>query len=321
MSEFKKLSVSECADRLLALTDVAVAMHVRPDGDTAGSCAALLEILMQLGKKPVYICHDEIPKRLAFILEGYEKGTPHCQREVVAIDVASPSQLGSLYETDLPILSIDHHEMNTPYCDNYTVSSASSAGEVLYAVAKELMARGKIRMTKALARALYTAISSDTGGFMYSNAAKSTYICAAELISEDIDHAEINRRLFSSKSAELLRAEGFAAANLRTSKDGRISYVVISKSDRDALSLPMASCETAIDVARSLMGAEIAFVVKENDKGEYKASLRSTGANVAGVAALHSGGGHIRAAGCTVAVESAEAAASILLSELEELIS
>jgi phosphoesterase RecJ-like protein len=155
---------------------------------------------------------------------------------------------------------------------------------------------------------------------MYSNATESTYLCAAELISLGIDQAEINRRLFSSKSAELIRAEGFAGANLKTASEGRISYLVISKSDRDALGLPQEAFETAIDVVRSLMGVEISFVVKENDKGEFKASLRATGANVAEVAALHSGGGHIRAAGCTVVAESAEAAAAILLSDLEKLI-
>lgn len=320
MQEIKSLSLSECAERLISIKDPVVAMHVRPDGDTVGSCSALLGIFDELGVSGAYICSDRIPDRLTFLLEGYEKAEPSSGKTVVSIDVASPSQLGSLYETDLPVLSIDHHEKNTPYCDNYTVGGVSSAGEVLFGIACELQRQGRIRITKKIAESLYAAIASDTGGFLFSNATEQTYRCAAELVAAGIDHAEINRRLFSSKSADQLRAEGYSGANIRTAKNGRISYLTISKKDREDIGLPFPAFETSIDVVRSLMGAEISFVVKETDGGEFKASLRSVGANVSEVAARHSGGGHIRAAGCTVKAESCKEAADILIAELSRLL-
>ncbi len=316
MSDFKKLSLEECVLALLKLERPAVAMHIRPDGDTVGSAMALCEIFKRLGKNPPYICADEIPDRLSFLTEGSSSAAPGSGYQVVSIDVASPSQLGSLYETDLPLISIDHHEVNTPYCDNYTVGSASSAGEVLYSVAKELCRMGKLELDRKIASLLYAAISSDTGGFMFSNATEATYRVAAELISLGIDHAEINRKLFNSKSEEQLRAEGYAAANLKKSCDGKISYLLVPKKDRDALSLPFSAFETSIDVVRSLIGVEVCFVIKETEKGEFKASIRSTGVNVASVASLHGGGGHVRAAGCTVSADSIEKAEEILLSDL-----
>ena len=75
--------------------------------------------------------------------------------------------------------------------------------------------------------------------------------------------------------------------------------------------------ETAIDIVRSVIGVEISFVIKETDKGEYKVSLRSTGADVARISASFGGGGHIRAAGCTVMAENITAAANTVLEKIE----
>ena len=228
--------------------------------------------------------------------------------------------MGEIYEKQIPVLSIDHHKVNTPYCDNYTLPDSSSAGETLYRVVEELEAMGRLTLTQPIAQRLYAAIASDTGGFVFSNATESTYRIAARLVSVGIDHAEINRRLFHSKSEEQIRAEGYAALNLKTAKNGLITYLVLSKSERDAIALPFGAFETAIDVVRGLRGSEIAFVLKETDDGKFKASIRSVSENVAEIAARHSGGGHVRAAGCTIEAENIEKASEILLSELTELI-
>jgi phosphoesterase RecJ-like protein len=189
---------------------------------------------------------------------------------------------------------------------------------VLLGVAKELESRGLIKITKEIAYPIYTAISSDTGGFAFSNATADTHRAAADLISFGIDHADINRRLFMSKSRAQIRAEGFVASKIATDGKGKIAYASISRAECESLGLDVSDFETAIDVVRSLMGAEVAFVVKETDRG-FKASIRSTGANVAEIAARHGGGGHVRAAGCNIDAKSVEEAANLLLSELEAL--
>ena len=320
MADFRELSLSECCELLLSVENPLVAMHIRPDGDTVGSGAALCEIFKQLGKNPKYACHDDIPERLAFLIEGYERTDNFDGLTPVAIDVASPAQLGGLYERLTPLFSIDHHKMNTPFCDNFTLSCASSAGEVLLDLARVLVGMGRLTITKRIAECIYAAISSDTGGFAYSNASAKAYRDAADLISLGIDHADINKRLFDSKSKTEIIAEGFVGSRLNCSDDGKIAYAVISKKEREAIGLPFTAFDTAIDVVRALRGSEVAFVVKETDKGEFKASLRSTGVNVAEIAARHSGGGHIRAAGCAVIAECAEAAAEILLNELKAVV-
>ncbi len=310
------ISLVECADRLLAVSSAVVVTHIRPDGDTLGTSVALCKILEALGKSAELLPADDVPERLAFLTEGVKIAEGVEGKSVIACDVASPSQLGALFEK-LPsvYLTIDHHEVSTPFSPHYTVGGSSSAGEVLFGVARELISRGLLTLTPDIAYPLYAAISSDSGGFVFSSANADTYRAAAELIEVGIDHADINRRLFHTKSEEQIRAEGFIAQNLVSV--GNITYAAITLADRERLSLSGEHFETAIDVVRSLMGTEIAFTLKELEVGKYRVSLRSTGFNVARIAASFSGGGHARAAGCTVEAKCPEAAAKMIIEAIK----
>lgn len=318
MPDIKALTLSECADVLLSVKKPLVLMHVRPDGDTVGASAALCEIFRAMGIEARYSCADRIPERLGFLTEGLLPAEGLDGYEAIAVDVASPAQLGELFEKTDVMLTIDHHEFNTPFSPNYTVKGASSAGEVVLGIAKELKGRGAVEINKRIAERLYAAISSDTGGFVFSNAAPETYRSAAELIECGIDHADINHKLFMSKTRGQILAEGLVSSKIGCEGDGKIAYAAISRADMDAVGLHSGDFDCGIDIVRSLMGAEIALIVKETERG-FKASLRSTGKNVAEIAARHGGGGHIRAAGCTVEASSVDEAAKILLSELSEL--
>ena len=302
-SNIRALTVKEFADRLIELESVAVATHIRPDADTVGTSVAMCKILEALGKDAVLLPSDNIPERLRFLTEGVRTVDSAEGRSVVTCDVASPSQLGALFEKLPEIsLSLDHHAVSKPFAPHLTIGDLSSAGEVLYDVLAVLTERGRLTVTPEIAYPLYAAISSDTGGFMYSSASPKTYRTAARLMECGIDYADINHRLFNSKSEKQIKAEGFVAANMQT--DGNLSYAVITVSDRDRLGLSSEHFETAIDVVRARLGTEIAFVLKELECGKYRVSLRSTGFNVASVAEKFSGGGHVRAAGCTVMADT-----------------
>ena len=316
MADTRALTLAECTDILLSLKKPLVVMHQRPDGDTVGSGAALCKIFERLGKRAVYTSADPIPKRLSHLVEGLCRVDDFEGLQAVSIDVASPSQLGDIGDRLDVLLMIDHHAKSTPYAPHYTLPDLSSAGEVLYNIVLELERRGLLTLDKEIATLLYAAISSDTGGFIFSSAKESTYLLAARLISLGIDHSEINRRLFHSKPIEQLKAEGFVATKIKTAGGGKLAYATITKAERDEISLPFSAFECAIDIVRTLLGAEVAFAIKETDNGEFKASLRSTGKNVAEIAAAHGGGGHIRAAGCTVSAKDIDEAAEILIKEL-----
>ena len=319
MSGFKALSVSECAAELLKIERPLVLMHARPDGDTVGSCSALCTVFRMLGKEPSYLCADPIPERLAFLLANEKKADEDklSDYDTVSVDVASAVQLGRLNgSVPNPKIMIDHHELGIPFAENYIIPGASSAAEVVLNICEEFISMGKIEMTKELAYPLYAGISSDTGGFRYSSTDAETMRRAAYLMETGINFSDINHRLFSSKTRAQLAAEGYAAQNMKTAANGKVAYASITRETCVRLGAEFSDFETSIDVIRSLLGVEISFIIKETEDGNFRASIRSTGANVAEICAYFGGGGHIRAAGCNVKASSAEEAESMVLDKI-----
>ncbi len=322
MVDYKKLSLSECADKILKIEHPLVVMHVRPDGDTVGSASALMNIFHRLGKAPLWACSDPIPERLEFLLSSYREAYPYeyASSTPVTVDVPSKEQIGDIYDfMPEPVLMIDHHEVGTPFADNFIIPGASSAGEVVMQIVEELVSKGNLTMDTSLAYPLYAAISSDTGCFRYSNATPETMRRGASLIETGIDSADINHKLFNSKTQRQIHAEGFVAERIKTEFNGRVAYATITKRDRQNLGVLMEHFETAIDVVRSVEFVEVSFVIKETDSGEFKASLRSNGADVASICRAFGGGGHIRAAGCTVNAKNIKEAARKMLNAIEAM--
>ena len=166
MSEYKKLTARECAERLLEIENPLILMHARPDGDTVGAGIALCEIFKALGKKPVYVSEDNIPKRLEFLTSDNELASSFDDKEVIAVDIAAPKQAGNLLASlPAPKLMIDHHEFGIPFADFYTVKGLSSAGEAVLNVALELENMGKISITQKIAYPIYAAICFWCGDF------------------------------------------------------------------------------------------------------------------------------------------------------------
>lgn len=323
-SEYARLSVREAAERLLAIENPIVLIHRRPDGDAVGSGAALCEVFRQLGKTSAIMCADKIPSRLEFILKRLDvsvaKSASGCSS--VSIDVASPSQLGALVDEmkKPPVFMIDHHAVGEQFADGYIDPEASSAAEALADIISELSAMNRINLTDKLAYALYAAVSSDTGCFAYSNASTKTHRLAAMLIEKGIDAADINHRLFNSKSDSQIKAEGFIATKLKSLFSGKLAYATVSIAEMESLGLCAEDFDTAIDIVRALEGAEIALLVKENPGSELKASMRSTGADVSAIAKEFGGGGHVRAAGCSIKAESLADAANMIIEKIKEII-
>ncbi len=311
---YTHLTAEQAADVLMHVERPLIVTHKNPDGDTVGTAAALLFLYRALGKEAKIAVEAELPERLSFILPSDALVQPPFHgRTAITVDVASRAQLGALAdlfgEQDIA-LSIDHHAVAELFAPTFCLPDASSASEVLYHVWNTPALRAAAPMNADVARALYTAISSDTGGFRYANTSADTHRTVAALLAFPFDAADVNHRLFSSKSAEQIRAEGITAAHVKS--EGSIAYAVIDTATRESAGLSLSDFDCAIDVVRSLRGCEIAFAVKETAPCVCRVSLRSTGADVARVAAVLGGGGHVRAAGCTVNAAPEEAVARVL---------
>lgn len=308
---YKRYSFDELCLKLCENKTTLIIFHCRPDADAVGSAFALRELLRLMDIPAICACADEVPERLRFLTDGVqgsvllEEGMELDHERVISVDSASPGQLGSLYERlhkDIDLM-IDHHSMGTVYADNYIVPEASATGEIIYSVAKELLRQGRIPyIPPRVTNSVYAAMCSDTGSFKYANTTPATLRAAAELIEMGVDHVAIAHALFEAKSYKQVKAEGEAANRLRIYDGGRIASVTFPYSSKFALSLSDEHLETIINIPRSVSGVEVAFSVRQpEDAPFFRVSMRSEGDfDVSEICASFGGGGHVKAAGCSI---------------------
>lgn len=319
--------LKETAESLIGI-DALILIHKNPDADAVGSALALVCTIRQSGGTARAVCADPIPPRLAFLVgdenftyrNGDEEG-----KTVLAVDVASPTQLGGLaHLADKVAVSIDHHAVSTPFAKRtLCVHKASSSGEI---VSKLITVFPSADKTPQIARFLYAAISSDTGSFKYSNTSPATHEAAGELTkiinsADDggLDTADIARLLFDTKTPAELLANALAVQKLAFSDDGRLAFITITIEDCRLAGVSIDDCSTAVDIARSVAGVCAGICIKEKGDGEYRISARSNcDFDVAKVCARFGGGGHIRAAGASLFADSSDDAESIVKSAFAE---
>ena len=328
---FQSLDMNQLCERICENKTTLIIFHARPDGDAVGSAFALRDLLYAMDINSICLCDDEVPDRLRFISEGAQGSVvpddtlKFGHERVISVDSASPSQLGNIFTRLLRNvdLMIDHHSTGTPHADNYIDTSASATGEIIYLMAAHLVRMGKIKEIPPRAiNCMYAAISSDTGGFKYSNTTTRTHMIAAKLIELGADAAEINRRLFDMKSIGQICAEGEAARRLRVFDDGRIAATTVPYSSKLELDLTDEDLGAIIEIPRSLETAEVAFSIRQpEEKGFFRVSMRSNSdADVAKMCAEFGGGGHVKAAGCSLESDNIEQALEKVLEAVRKYI-
>ena len=331
IDQFKSLTLQSIARELTLPKKTLIIFHYRPDADAIGSAFALRELLRVMGV-PVYcVCSDEIPDRLEFLTDGVQGSVVLDDdlkidyERIISVDSASPSQLGSVFgrlHKDVDIM-IDHHAKGTVYADYYIDPDAAATGEIIYELACELIRIGAIeQIPDRVLNCIYAAISADTGSFKYSNTTPKTLRTVADLIERGVDFVSINSALYDSKPFVQLRAEAMAIDNLEFYFDSRVASIIFSYSDKESIGAKDEHLETLIDIARSVEGVEVAFVVKQQQKNSsYRVSMRSVGEiDISSVCAKFGGGGHKRAAGCTIEADSIESAKNIILEQVAKII-
>ena len=281
-----------------------------------------------MGKEARVVCADDVPHRLRFLMRAqedcrYTDGMESAYDLLCAVDTASTAQLGTLAPLAQKItLSLDHHEQNEPFCSHCTAPDASAAGELLFDLYTWLCAEEYLPMTADICRLLYTAIVSDTGSFKFSNTTKATFLKAAALFeaiagAEDDgdDIAMINHRLFECRTLTELHAQRAAIDALHLVCGGQIGVVLFTTDTLHECGLTYEDISNAVGVPRSLAGVKIALSVKQSDTDptSWRVSSRATeDIDVAAVCVSFGGGGHRRAAGCTITAPDADTALAIV---------
>ncbi|MGN1346223.1 MAG: bifunctional oligoribonuclease/PAP phosphatase NrnA [Eubacteriales bacterium] len=336
-AEYEKVSLAYLADEIAQTKNALILCHVNPDGDCIGSAFALRKIILACGGTARVACANELPKRLRFLASdrllpddgnGEEPYDLHIDPEgpeisafdrILSVDVASPGQLGSL-SVLIPRISlmIDHHGMGEAFAPNYIEPTASATGEILYQIYTELKKRGVIGSLPEAARRMYAAIVSDTGSFKFSNTTPETHEAAAELVREiraaddgGMDAAEVCRSLFGQRTLKELTAQMLAIQNLRFYENGRLGAVLFTQQMLADAGLTEEEIGNIVDTPRGVEGVLIGLSLRQlaDDPTQYKVSSRANAEiDCAAVCAAFGGGGHVRAAGCTIAADTPEEA-------------
>lgn len=293
------LTVQEAAARLRQMDNVLLLTHVRPDGDTIGSAAALCQALRDMGKTAYLLYNPEITDTYAPYAAPYWAPEDFAPAHIVSTDIAALNLLpdnAASYASRIE-LAIDHHGSHGFFAPNVCLDAeAAACGEIIYHIIQELTA-----VTPAIAMALYVAISTDTGCFVYTNTTADTHRIAAALLETGIDVGPVNKALFRTKSKTRLAMEARMVADMELYDSDRVVVMSIPLSLRQELHATEADIEELSSLAALVEGTDCGITLRELKPGKVKLSLR-TGPRVDACAVCQQlgGGGHKAAAGATV---------------------
>ncbi|MBO5356615.1 MAG: bifunctional oligoribonuclease/PAP phosphatase NrnA [Clostridia bacterium] len=317
----RKIDLSQLQGEVKIPKYTLILCHRNPDPDTLGSAFGLKAILEHYGSRVRVACCDKTT-RLCFITENADLDYQEDNYErIIAVDVASPTQLGELsFLSDRVDLTIDHHAMNTRFSDYYE-DLCSACSEIIFELARELNILSEL--PKHFFESVYAGISGDTGCFKYSNTTKRTMEFGAEIISYGIDFAEINRLIFDTKTLGEIKGQELAYKNVKLLCGGKLAIVLFTKQMREDNGISDEDIGDIVNSIRSIEGVTVAVSIKQatNDENKYSISSRSNcEADVSKACAKIGGGGHIRAAGATLVAGSPEEALSTVTKLFEGII-
>jgi phosphoesterase RecJ-like protein len=306
-------AIEQVAAEIRARDRFLLTAHEGPDGDALGSLLGMHHLLTQLGKDSVmFMAAKEFPLPIEYRflpLEEvfHEPPADMADRTVVFLDCGNIDRMpvDFLSAGGNDIINIDHHHDNTRFGDvNLVDVDASCTAEIVYELAVLL----GVEVTKEMAAALYVGMVTDTGKFMYENTDARTHRIAADLIDAGVDVDDTYRRLYEHVPIEKLRLVSRALDGIQRHCDDLLVLTYITAADYEACGAGEEMTEGVIDFLRSVEGAKVAAVIRDQPsrgRAARKVSLRSSDGevDVSAIARKHGGGGHKRAAGFSTDLE------------------
>lgn len=301
-----------------------VTSHISPDGDNIGSTLSMYYTLKKLGKNVCYVLDDTTPQNLRFLLKDIEilksEELEMDEYSIIALDCGDKKRIcvtDEVVNNAKKIVCIDHHASNDYYGDfNYIDIDASSTCELVYNFLKRFNEKENLSLIdEETATCLYTGLVTDTGNFAYSNAHPSSFEMAKELLLLGARKEEIIQNVFQSNPYNYYKLLGEALNTLEI-VDKKIASIMVTKEMLKRNVISFNDVDGITSYTRDIEGVEVGILIKEKKENEVKISLRSKNyVNVSEIAKKFNGGGHIRAAGCTI-YDSVENAKEKVLKEV-----
>lgn len=287
---------------------ILISGHLSPDGDSLGSMIALAKLLKNAGHDAVATADINALGKPGF-LEGVSDILPvrKLKRQrfdlFIAVDCGAfdrmPPEVRPVAEK-LPTICIDHHVTNTAFGDVAIVDhTASSTGELIWRFAKW----NEWKLDRAIAEALWVAMITDSGRFAYDSTSPRTLRAAGDILKYGVRTAFINDIIYGTFSTKAIELKRIAWRSLHIWKNRKVAEVTLTRDDFRSVRGTKADAEDVIEIPRSVARNEIAlffYQIPDRTK-ETRCSIRTRGDwDATLLAAKFGGGGHIKAAGCTI---------------------
>ena len=296
-----RLTAKETADWLVERDNFLILTHRRPDGDTLGSAGGLAMGLREIGKTVYVLENEEATPRYAPYVNDFWAPKGYAFDHIISIDTASSAlftQNAKDYRNRVS-LSIDHHRSNTEYAEYLCLDDkAAACGELVYEIATLLTDT----ITRDLAIRLYVAVATDTGCFSFGNVTANTFAVASKLVETGIPVAEINKKLFRSRSRGRVRLEGLLTSGLEFFFDGQLAIATITADMIESSDATEDDMDNIADVASGIDGVKMGITIRElTAPDDCKISVRSIEPyDSNAVCKFFGGGGHKSAAGSII---------------------
>ena len=302
--------MTELLEALRKAEKIVLFSHISPDGDTVGSALALQLVLQRLGKTVILVLDGVVPANISFLLTFGKAMTPVEAAEMdmeaagtlaVAVDVSCESRMGAaeaLFWRAPLTAQVDHHETNPGYAQINLIDGEASATALLVArIQHEL----DVPFEQAEAICLYTALSTDTGNFLFENTSAEAFGLMQKLMEVGLPLAKYGRELFMRKQKAFVKLLGKVLPTLTFLCDGKIAGITLTYQQMCDVDAKDEHTDGLVNYVIDICGVRMAYFARETASGAMKVSLRALSPyRVDDVAAIFDGGGHHLAAGCTI---------------------
>jgi bifunctional oligoribonuclease and PAP phosphatase NrnA len=280
-----------------------VVTHVNPDGDAVGSLLGLNGALREMGKQsialtgaPVPVLYDFLPGKSDIITDV--SMLSNCPNWIISVDVAAEDRISAdikSFRNNARIINLDHHPTNPGFGFlNLVDPEATSTTEVIFGV----LERTNYRLSKQVAKCLYTGLVTDTGCFRFSGVKGKTMAFGAALLDSGFDSYDITRHLYEEYPLSRFQLERIVLERMEILLDGLVMMSYLSYDDFNRIGADFSETENLVNKLREGRGIQVGVLITQITDEVVRVSLRSKGGvDVSSLAMKFGGGGHLKAAG------------------------
>lgn len=312
------MSRDEVVEAIRNASRITAICHENPDADTLGSALALRLAAERLGKQAEVVAADPVPPSLAGLPGAAQvRSVPQLEPDVAIVVDGPLSRTGAVaseaaeWLSRATIVNIDHHISNdgAQAAVAWIDADAAATCEMVALLIPEL----GVEIDAEIATALTAGIVQDTHTFSHPNATPRTLRVAADLLAAGAPLSAIHRSIYADKPFSTLALWGAIMAGIAQRREGRVVHAVMTTAMLAATGTEAVASEGFIDLLASTRDADITVLFKEVDATHARVSVRTSArADAVAITSAFGGGGHARAAGCSIDAPLPEAMSRLL---------